>query len=143
MDTYSKIDTELKKMNKTRADLCNETGLSYNTIASLFKRKSENISLEVLRVVAKYLGVSLDYLIYDDIKDSSFGIKKDPAPKHGVKEKKLTPIEKVLLLAGPCGVYEYCSEVVPITKPASPSAMAILSTSIGVARFGLKAQGNE
>ncbi len=97
MDTYSKIDTELKKMNKTRVDLCNETGLSYNTIASLFKRKSENISLEVLRVVAKYLGVSLDYLIYDDIKDSSFGIKKDPAPKHGVKEKELTPIEKELM----------------------------------------------
>ena len=42
-----------------RQDLCNETGLSYNTIASLFKRKSENISLEVLRVVAKYLGCLL------------------------------------------------------------------------------------
>ena len=87
MDTYSKIDTELKKMNKTRADLCNETGLSYNTIASLFKRKSENISLEVLRVVAKYLGVSLDYLIYDDIKDSSFGIKKTPRQSTGLKKK--------------------------------------------------------
>ena len=97
MDTYNKIDTELKRMNKTRADMCNETGLSYNTIASLFKRKSENISLEVLRIVAKYLGVSLDYLIYDEIKDRYYGKKKDPAPEREAEENSFTSMEKELM----------------------------------------------
>lgn len=79
-ETYRKIDDELSTLGKTRKDMCRETGISYNTLASLYQRKSENISLNILRAIARYLNVSLDYLIFDNVEVKKYGKQKSPSP---------------------------------------------------------------
>lgn len=62
MDLYDRIDMllKIKKSNKRR--LCESTGISYNTLASLFKRRSKNMELETIRKIAAYLGTTVEYL---------------------------------------------------------------------------------
>lgn len=63
MNIYNNIDLELRKLGKTRKDMCNETGISYNTIASLYRRQSENMSLETLRTICRYLNKPMEYIL--------------------------------------------------------------------------------
>ncbi len=60
---YDRITLLLKKKNKTRKDLCAATGISYHTLMSLYQRKSENMKLDTVMLIADYLGVTADYLI--------------------------------------------------------------------------------
>jgi transcriptional regulator with XRE-family HTH domain len=70
MDIYDRINDLLKKQSKTRKDLCDSTGISYNTLTSLFQRRSENIKLQTLIKIAEFLEVSLDWLIDGDQTES-------------------------------------------------------------------------
>lgn len=63
MSIYDRIDESLKKSKKTRADLCKNTGISYSTLSSLFQRKSKGMSIDIIRKIAEYLKVSVDYLV--------------------------------------------------------------------------------
>jgi transcriptional regulator with XRE-family HTH domain len=71
MNIFDRITNELKKQGKTRTDLSKVTGISYNTITSLFQRKSENIKLNTLIKISEYLDVSLDWLIDGDISEKN------------------------------------------------------------------------
>lgn len=66
MDIYDRINDILKKQSKTRKELCDATGISYNTLTSLFQRRSENIKLQTLIKISDFLEVSLDWLIDGD-----------------------------------------------------------------------------
>jgi len=66
MDIYDRINEILKNQSKTRKDLCESTGISYNTLTSLFQRRSENIKLQTLIKISDFLEVSLDWLIDGD-----------------------------------------------------------------------------
>ncbi|GHV02586.1 hypothetical protein FACS1894211_14270 [Clostridia bacterium] len=63
MDFYDRITSLLKQKGITKRQLCAETEISYNTLASLFARRSKNIGVETLEKIAEYLEVPLDYLI--------------------------------------------------------------------------------
>lgn len=63
MTFYDRVTEQLHHQKKTRKQMCEETGLSYSTIASLFNRKSKNIGIETIRLIADYLEISADYLI--------------------------------------------------------------------------------
>lgn len=63
MNIYGIIDLELKKIGKNRKDMCNETGISYNTLTSLYRRRSANMSLETLRTICRYLNKPMEYIL--------------------------------------------------------------------------------
>lgn len=63
MNIYDRINLLLTQKGKTRKDLCNATGISYNTLTSLFQRQSQNMKLETIHLISSYLNVSVEYLI--------------------------------------------------------------------------------
>ena len=73
-DVYDRIDDMLKKKGKNRKEMCLDINLSYNTLASFYRRRSNKIKLDTLRKIADYLGTTIDYLIYGNEE-----LKKKPA----------------------------------------------------------------
>lgn len=69
MDIYDRIDVFLKQKNKNRKEMCEAIGLSYNTLASFYKRHSTKMNLDILKKIADYLGTTMDYLIYGEEKE--------------------------------------------------------------------------
>jgi len=63
MDIYEKIDSQLKRMGKTRQQMCDEAGVNYGTLNSSYSRRSNKIQHDVLVDISGYLGVSIDYLL--------------------------------------------------------------------------------
>lgn len=63
MNIYDRISSLLRQQNKTRRMLCDETGISYHTLTSLFQRQSQNMKLDTIIRIAKYLDVSVEFLI--------------------------------------------------------------------------------
>ena len=63
MDIYDRINIKLKEQDKKKTVLCSAIDLSYNTLTSLFRRKSKNITIDTIRKIANFLGCSADYLI--------------------------------------------------------------------------------
>ncbi|MCL2798020.1 MAG: helix-turn-helix domain-containing protein [Firmicutes bacterium] len=66
MDIYDRIELLLKKSGLNRTRLCERTGISYNTMTSLFKRRSKNVDLETIRKIAMCFNTTLEYLITGD-----------------------------------------------------------------------------
>lgn len=62
MDLYDRIENLLNKNNLTKKALCERTGISYNTLASLFKRRSKRIEIETLQKIAECLNTTIEYL---------------------------------------------------------------------------------
>ena len=63
MTIYDRITKCLDEREKSRAEMCKSTGISYSTLGSLFQRKSKSMSLDFVKKIAEYLGVSVDYLV--------------------------------------------------------------------------------
>lgn len=63
MNIYDRINKLLKDKKVTRKDLAKETGISYQTLSSLFYRQSGNMSLTTIKSIAEYFQVSVDYLV--------------------------------------------------------------------------------
>lgn len=63
MDIYNRISDLLKSKKKTRLELANDTKISYNTLTSLFSRRSKQMNIDTLVLIADYLDVSVDYLV--------------------------------------------------------------------------------
>lgn len=63
MDIYDRITSLLKARGKTRKDLSIAINTSYNTLTSLFQRRSENMNLATIHAISKYLDVTINYLI--------------------------------------------------------------------------------
>lgn len=60
---YERIDSQLQKQQRSRMEMCNATGIPYNTLNSWYRRKSENMKMENLKLIADYLGVTVDWLV--------------------------------------------------------------------------------
>lgn len=60
---YDRIDLKLKELGSNRKRMCEEIGLSYNTLMSSYLRKSDRMPLDVAKKIADYISVSLDWLI--------------------------------------------------------------------------------
>lgn len=63
MDIYDRIEIQLKKNRINKKELCLRTGISYNTLASLFKRRSKNVDLETVKKIALCLNTTVEYLV--------------------------------------------------------------------------------
>lgn len=63
MDIYDRIEVMLKRKRMNKKELCERTGISYNTLASLFKRRSKNVELETVKKIALCLDTTIEYLI--------------------------------------------------------------------------------
>lgn len=75
MDFYDKINKLLKEKKIKKNKMCEDLDIPYNTIMSMFSRKSKSISIDVIEMIADYLEVSVDYLVRKDINDTQFGIE--------------------------------------------------------------------
>ena len=82
MEFYNKIDSLCKKKGISRRKMCEEINLSYNTFNSMLRRKSTNITLDVIEDIANFLGVTCDYLIKDNIPNNN----NDSPPKKSLDE---------------------------------------------------------
>lgn len=63
MDLYDRIDILLKERHLNKKKLCEATGISYNTLSSLFKRRSKNMDIDTIRKIAEVLETSVEYLV--------------------------------------------------------------------------------
>ncbi len=63
MDIYDRITKILDEKKITRKDLSDGTGISYNTLTSQFQRKSDNMKLDTIVTIARFLKVSVEYLV--------------------------------------------------------------------------------
>jgi len=88
LDIYDKINFLLKSKNITKRKMCDDLGLSYNSLMSMFSRQSENLSLSNIKAIATYLDATLDYLIRDE--------ELDPNKNVGSTEPTLEDIKFAL-----------------------------------------------
>ena len=56
----------MKERGITKSTLAKESGIPYTTIDGFYKKGCDNVKLSTLQRLAKYFGVTLDYLIYGD-----------------------------------------------------------------------------
>lgn len=66
MDIYDRISIALKHKNITRKDMCDELGISYHTLNSLYKRRTERIPFQMVKDIANYLNEPVEFLVYGD-----------------------------------------------------------------------------
>lgn len=64
MDIYDRINELLEKNQKTRKEMCDELGISYHTLNSLYKRRTERIKFQMVQEIASYLGTTSEYLAF-------------------------------------------------------------------------------
>ena len=88
MDTFDRIEALLKEKGMTQADLSRATGISTGLI-SQWKKKMQSPSAEKLKLVADVFGVTVDYLMN--------GENKNTPPALTKKDER--DIEKILAAA--------------------------------------------
>ena len=66
MDFLTNLDLLLKSNNMKRADLARAIHIAPSTINSWYARGSEKVNIKVLKDIAAYFGVSLEFLINGD-----------------------------------------------------------------------------
>lgn len=87
MTFLEKLELLMVDKNINKRQLSIGSGIPYSTIDNLWKTGYENIKLSNLKKIASYFGVSLDFLVRDNI--------EDPA----ISEAFLTEHEKQLIKA--------------------------------------------
>lgn len=87
MTFLEKLEVLMVSKNINKRQLSIGSGIPYSTIDNLWKKGYENIKLSTLKSLASYFGVSLDFLVRDNIEN----------PK--VSEMFLTEHEKQLVRA--------------------------------------------
>ena len=88
MDTFDRIEALLKEKGMTQADLSRATGISTGLI-SQWKKRMQSPSAEKLKLVADVFGVTVDYLMN--------GENKNTPPALTKKDER--DIEKILAAA--------------------------------------------
>ena len=71
MTFTSKLDDLMDKRKINKSILSKESGIPYTTIDGFYKKGTDNIKLSTLRKLAEYFNCSLDYLVDDEIEESS------------------------------------------------------------------------
>lgn len=87
-----RIQALLDERGESRADLCRKTGIKYHSINPLWVRPAAKISAENAAAVAKYLGVSVPYILRGEADKSE--------TTTGSEEADLIPIYNVEAAAG-------------------------------------------
>ncbi len=110
MTIYDRISELLKQQHQSRKDLSEATGISYNTLTSLFQRQSDNMKLSTIQAIADFLNVTVEYLITgshtknqlkeQSVFDGDINKGEDRIEQELIKvAKKLNQKHKTILLA--------------------------------------------
>lgn len=73
MTLLDKLAGLMEEHRDTVASLSRKTGLPYTTIDGLFKKGFAGARIGTVQAIARAYGVSLDYMIRDEITDPHFG----------------------------------------------------------------------
>ncbi|MDR2655536.1 MAG: helix-turn-helix transcriptional regulator [Oscillospiraceae bacterium] len=84
MSFLEKLDYLMKTHGLNRHSLSNACGVPYTTIDGFYKKGYANAKVPTLKKIASFFGVTLDYLIIDEIVDPSYGLE------HGTGEISAT-----------------------------------------------------
>lgn len=79
MRLTDKLDQLMIEKKINRMELSKQSGIPYTTIVNFYEKGTDNVKLSTLKKLAKYFGVSLDYLADDD-EESRNVIKEPSAP---------------------------------------------------------------
>lgn len=71
MGIGEKLETLLKEKNRNANDISTATGIPASTIYSIIRRNNSKVDLAVLQVIARELGVTLEY--FTDSKEETYG----------------------------------------------------------------------
>lgn len=72
MAITDKLDHLMNKHGLTRGSLAKSTGIPYTTIVGFYEKGSDNIKLSNLKKLSSFFGVSLEYLVNDNIAADDF-----------------------------------------------------------------------
>ena len=67
MDFLQKLDSLKRIKGDNDASLARRSGLPYSTVRGLYEKNFNNVRLPTLLKLSEYFGVSIDYLVKDDI----------------------------------------------------------------------------
>mgnify|MGYP002861024432 CR=1 FL=1 len=81
MTFLDKLDAEMATMGINKRKLSQISGVPYTTIDGFYKKGYENAKISTIRKISKALGVSLDYLVEEDIEHRT---KKSPSADESV-----------------------------------------------------------
>jgi len=76
MAITDKLDHLMRERGITRGGLAKSTGIPYTTIVGFYEKGSENIKLSNLQKLAAFFGVSLEYLVNDDLSADSLSAER-------------------------------------------------------------------
>ncbi len=104
-----KLDLLLEEQKLNRHELSKRTGIPYMTIVNFYKTGTDNVKRGTLLKLAKYFGVSLDYLAVDEVEERACAL---PAPEikmlpRTVKKPRLRPVIQALPLLCDTNVERY------------------------------------
>lgn len=92
MNMLDKIELLSKiKGIKNRHQLSTLTGIPYTTLDGLYKKGYENIRLPTLRTLASFFGVSMEYLVNDDLENP-----KNHGDQLGENQKQLIELARTV-----------------------------------------------
>lgn len=91
-----KLDKVMEEKGLSKADLARGTELPYTTIDGLWKKNSENTKRSTLIKIARFLGLSLDYLADDNYSEED-SYYLDPEVAEMAEELKNNPEYRILL----------------------------------------------
>lgn len=75
MNLTEKLDLLMSTKGISRMGLSKESGIPYMTIVNFYEKGTENVKLSTLRKLADFFGVTLDYLVDDEIENATGVIK--------------------------------------------------------------------
>ena len=90
MNILEKIDFLMKQKGiKNRAELSELSGIPYSTITGFYAKGYDKMKLSTLKTLARFFGVSTDYLGRDEITDPNYGLTVPEAPALAPDEYQL------------------------------------------------------
>ena len=75
MSFNKKVNALLKEKGITKAELAKSANIPYTTLDSMLKRDTDTEKLKTIYSIAKRLGVSVEYLVFDDLSEAFEGEK--------------------------------------------------------------------
>ncbi|MBQ9939949.1 MAG: helix-turn-helix domain-containing protein [Clostridia bacterium] len=73
MSFNKKVNSLLEEKGITKAQLAKAANIPYTTLDSMLKRDTDTERLKTIYSIAKYLGVSVEYLVFDDVSEAFEG----------------------------------------------------------------------
>lgn len=75
MNLLQKLTELMENHGDNVASLSRKSGVPYTTIDGLYKKGYGNAKLPTIKAICDVYGVSLDYMIKDEIEDPRFGLE--------------------------------------------------------------------